>query len=140
MKSLFSAILIGTMALSGAVFAHDEGTKHHEEKTAHYEAPKPTTEADAYKQLHTTSDEIAKVLEKKKLADSDFEAVHEKSYTLKAAAEKLEENIPATKKEQFKTLAHEVEEVHEEAEEHKEEKLRKHFAAFTKALKDYEAK
>lgn len=138
MKILLSALLSTSLLLSGAAFADEHD--HAEEAVVHYEAPKPATEAAAYTQLHATIKEIDAVIAKEKLTDTDFETVHEKSYALLSAVAKLEENVPAEKKEAFAKLKHETEEVHEEAEEHKGDKLRKHVAAFHEALKAYEGK
>lgn len=137
MKLIFSTIALCSLALTSVAFANDE---KHEDKVVHYEAAKPATEAEAFALLKTTESDIAKVLEKAKLEDADFEQVHEKSYALLAGVEKLEEHVADAKKEQFAKLKHEAEEVHEEAEEHNAEKLHKHFTAFKAALTAYEAK
>lgn len=138
MKLLLSALLSTSLLFSGAAFAHEDD--HAEDAVIHYEAPKPATEAAAFTQLHATIKEIDAVVAKEKLADADFETVHEKSYALLSAVAKLEEKVATDKKEAFAKLKHEAEEVHEEAEEHNDAKLRKHLAALHVALKAYEGK
>lgn len=138
MKLLLTALLSTSLLVSGAAFADNHD--HAEDAVVHYEAPKPATEAAAFTQLHATIKEIDAVIAKEKLADADFETVHEKSYALLSAVAKLEEKVPTEKKEAFAKLKHETEEVHEEAEEHNEAKLRKHVSAFHEAVKAYEGK
>lgn len=136
MKSLFASLALCSVALfGGTALACEEHAQLEQEvaqeRVAHYEAEAPKSEVAALALLQNTTDEVAAVLAKNaKLNDSTLEAIHEKSYALEAAVEKLRElKTDSSQKAALINAEEAVQKLHHASEDHKEAEVRASFAA-----------
>ncbi len=102
-----------------------------ESKIDHYAAGDIASVGDAVQSLKTSGDKIAAILKKESLTVQEIETVHEISYTIEAAVEKLRGSGKFDSK-RLETLSSTVEEIHLASEQHLEDIVRKYF-------KDYAA-
>lgn len=130
-KLLMSIAVIGLVGGFTPVFAeddHDHDHDHeHEERVDHYEAEDIKTPEEAKKTLDEKNAEIAKILEAEKLSGSDLEKIHEISYSLEDAIDKLiaeKAGAPA----QLEAIDEAIQAVHYASENHEEAKVREWFA------------
>lgn len=106
-------------------YVHGE---HHQsiERIQHYTADKPQTDKEALLVLKSKSKAIEAKLLKKKLSSDDFEEIHEISYWLEAAVDRLKEVKRSNNiEEALDKLDEAVQAVHYSSENHEEIELRK---------------
>lgn len=137
MKNLFACLALCSVALIGsAALACEEHAKleqeaMQEERVAHYEVAAPKDHASALTLLQTKTKEVGAVLTKNaKLDDNTLEAIHEKSYALEAAVDKLRESpVNSSEKATLASTEEAVQKLHHASEDHKEAEVRESFAA-----------
>lgn len=137
MRNLFASVALCSVALFGsAALACEEHAKleqesMQEERVMHYEVEAPKTEAAAMALLQSKANEVSELLAKNaKLDDNQMESIHEKSYSLEAAINKLREATAEKSKEAALDGVDEaVQELHYASESHKEEQVRQSFAS-----------
>lgn len=109
-----------------------------EENVEHYEAQKIETSEQAIKVLQDNNAKIAVVLKKDTLAGSDLEAIHEISYTLEAAIDKLIAEKSGAP-EQLEQIDEAIQAVHYASENHEEAKVREWFSKLEPAAENLNA-
>lgn len=94
MKLAFAAMAACALTLSTAALAHDDD--HHDHKAPqehegvlHYEVETPATDEAALKLIQEKADKIGAILASATLDDNQLESVHEQTYSIEAAINKL---------------------------------------------------
>lgn len=103
-------------------------------RPAHYVGQKVANSKEAAQVLNAKIIDINKILKKKKLSDQDLEKVHEISYSLETASDKLLEensNNPAVEE-----IAESVQALHFSSEKHMEKETREWFKVLSSAAKN----
>lgn len=138
MKHLYAGFAIALLALSGPALAHDDHDG--EERISHYEAPRPGTQAEAFALLKTKTGEIGAALEKKPLDGNALESIHERTYALEHAVDRLREDAKNDAQEKaVDTLDEAVQALHYASENHEEAVTREWFARLEPAIAIAEA-
>jgi hypothetical protein len=106
---------------------------HAEERTMHYEGKKIYTSHQAVKVLHSKISDINKIVAKKKLSDQDLEKIHEISYSLETASDKLIEDHKNNSA--VDAAGEAVQALHYSSENHNEQETRKWFKQLSEAMK-----
>lgn len=129
MKTQILSLLILIVFSLSPLLAHAEETAA-EERVVHYAAEKPETKEHALTLLKDKTAEIGKIIKSEPLNDSDLEHIHEISYTLEAAIDKIRETDmnPQTDK-----IDEAVQALHYASESHDTEKTREWFAKLKSA-------
>lgn len=134
MKKLLLAtalIMAAGMSSPADVYADEEV------RVEHYEGEAIKNSAEAMDKFEVHNAEIATLLEKETLDDSDLEKIHEISYTLEAAIDKIREEGKAEE-----ALVDEADEaiqaVHFASEKHEEATIREWFPKLTDAVSKME--
>lgn len=137
MRHLLIISLIGVFSLPALADDHDH---HHEEdglnQVRHYAVDEPETDEQALVMLDEHTQKIEELMVGDALDDSVLEAVHEASYSLEAAVDKLRENVSDEQEATLDTVDEAVQALHYASEKHEEEKTRKWFAALQPAVKE----
>jgi hypothetical protein len=118
-------------ALSLLLFCVNANAAH--EGVTHYVGQKVANSQEAAQVLNAKIADINKILKKKKLSDQDLEKVHEISYSLETASDKLLEensNNPAVEE-----IAESVQALHFSSEKHMEKETREWFKVLSKSAK-----
>lgn len=124
MIKLVSIFVISVIMSIGQLYA-DESNKEAEERVQHYQVDKPKTDQEALSILKSKSDAIEKKLLKKVLSSGDLEEIHEISYWLEAALDRLREVKHSNSKEEaLDKLDEAVQAIHYSSENHKEIEVR----------------
>lgn len=123
---ILSIIAAAFIMLSAPAFAHDG--------TPHYVGQKVADSKQAVKSLNSHIAQAQVIFRKSKLADQDLEKIHEISYSLETASDKLAEEHP--KNSTIDAVAEAVQALHYSSEKHKEKETRQWFSALQKANKD----
>lgn len=159
MKPLFAAkIAMATLSvcsialLSAAALAEDthHDDAHHEdahhdaahghEGVVHYAVEEPEDNAAALALLQHKTEEVGALLANAKLNDSQLEALHEVTYSLEAAVDKLRESDDTDIRETALDSADEaVQALHYASENHKESESREWYARLEPAVQMVEA-
>lgn len=104
MKAFYTSVALLALLFNGAALAHDHGDDHaddhaHEQgedaPIRHYEVEAPKDEAAALVLLQERTDAIGEVLKKDAPDGNDMEKVHEHTYWLEGAVDKLRETADA---------------------------------------------
>jgi hypothetical protein len=103
-----------------------------EERTMHYEGKKITTSAQAVKVLNSKISDINKIVAKKKLSDQDLEKIHEITYSLETAADKLIEDHKNNSA--VDAIGEAVQALHYASENHNEKETRKWFKQLSQGV------
>lgn len=98
-----------------------------EERIDHYDAREAASLEEAVANFSTYNDRLAGILDKGDLSDSDLESVHELTYTLENALERIREDLD--------DLAETLEALHVVSEEHDAAATRRHGADYLKAAR-----
>lgn len=114
-------------ALAVGLCAANADTGHAEERVDHYAAREPATLQDAVTDFSEFNEKVAAVLARPELGSTDFEEVHELTYTLENALAKIRGEL--------NDLADTLEALHLASEEHKVEATRTHGTAYLKAAR-----
>ena len=133
---LTSAIvaLIGGFSVSAlAEDDHDHDHDHDEARVEHYAGEEIATAEDAVKTLKDENSEIAGILKSEKLEGSQLEKIHEISYTLENAIDKLIADKAAPQS-QLDAVDEAVQAVHHASENHEEAKVREWYAKLETAV------
>ncbi|MDB2682917.1 cupredoxin domain-containing protein [Alphaproteobacteria bacterium] len=101
-------------------------TAHAEESVQHYAAQSIQGKEEALKTFEKKNAEISKLLKFEKLQDSNLETIHEISYTLEAAIDKLIA-LKSAPEEKLGTIDEAVQALHHASEDHNEEQTREWF-------------
>ncbi len=96
------------------------------ERIAHYEAQALASPAEAAAAIESKTSEIAAVLEKEELENTDLEQIHAASYTLEAAIDILYETNSGNAG-QIDLSNESIQAIHASSENHNEAELRKWF-------------
>lgn len=117
--------------------AMDTGTlpsvSEHAERPAHYAAKKIDTPMSAIAFLQASDEALGLILKADTLSDTNFEAIHERSYTMEAAVDKLvDEKIGSS--DVLSVLNEAVQAIHYASEKHEEAKLREWAISFSEAV------
>ena len=137
MRHLLIISLIGVFSLPALADDHD----HHPEEDGlnqvrHYAVDEPETDELALVMLDEHTQKSEELMVGDALDDSVLEAVHEASYSLEAAVDKLRENVSDEQEATLDTVDEAVQALHYASEKHEEEKTRKWFAALQPAVKE----
>ena len=133
MNKILAVLAVATLSFPLAINAHAD-----EDRTMHYEAPTPETADAAVQSLKDNVAHIGKILSTEALDDSHLEAVHETSYNLEAAIDKLIAD-KAGAQAALEAVDEAVQAIHYASEEHKEAKTRKWFTALEDSIAALEA-
>lgn len=123
-------LLLASMAvvLTGAIVAPAIAEEDHDEaRVEHYQGHAIATPEEALKTLQDENVEISAILKVEKLTGLQFEKIHEISYTLENAIDKLIAE-KAAPQDQLDAVDEAVQAVHHASENHEEEKVREWFA------------
>ena len=115
---------LAVIALFGGIYLFEFPE---ETRVDHYEAQNLQTTEQAVQTLQDNNAKISKILEAKELGALELETIHEISYTLEAAIDKLiSEKAAAT--DQLEAIDEAIQAVHYASENHEEAKVREWFA------------
>ncbi|MGC3872561.1 DUF6746 family protein [Halomonas sp. GXIMD04776] len=118
MQKLLLATLC-TGLLASAAYAED--------RPDHFEGKAANTLSEAVTNVSEANGRLAKLLDQDELTDNDFATIHELSYTLENALEKIEDELDS--------IAEDLEEVHQGSETNEPERVRTHGAAYLEAAR-----
>ena len=136
MRHLFSGFLVCT-ALLGFEFSALAGeTAEDNQRVSHYAFEKPHSHEAALTLLKDKTKETGKIMKKDSLSDSDLERVHEISYALEAAIDKIRETEATPG---IDALDETIQALHYASENHDEAKTRAWFAQLEPAAGHAEA-
>lgn len=117
--------------LSLLLFSISANASH--EGTSHYVGQKVANSKEATQVLNSKIADVNKILKKKKLLDQDLEKIHEISYSLETASDKLlEENANNSL---VNEIAESVQALHFSSEKHLEKETREWFKTLSAAAK-----
>ncbi|MBL4804900.1 MAG: cupredoxin domain-containing protein [Alphaproteobacteria bacterium] len=136
MKKLLLVSTVGVLfsAIAVPVLAEDDHDHDHDEaRVEHYEGHAIATTEEALKTLKDENAEIAGILKSEKLEGSQLEQIHEISYTLENAIDKLIAEKAAPQG-QLDAVDEAVQAVHHASENHEEAKVREWFAKLEPAV------
>ncbi|MES2677225.1 MAG: DUF6746 family protein [Pseudomonadota bacterium] len=103
-----------------------------EERTMHYEGKKIASSAQAVKVLNSKISDINKIVAKQKLSDQDLEKIHEITYSLETASDKLIEDHKNNST--VDNVGEAVQALHSSSENHNEKETRKWFKQLSQAV------
>lgn len=119
MKPLSLALFAFLTAVAAPAFANEEG-KDHAGRDKHYEVEAPKTTADALAMLDGKIKEIEGAYKK-----NELEGIHERSYYLEAAVDKLREDAnDKTRENAVDTLDEQVQAMHYASENGKHDQVK----------------
>nr|WP_299242475.1 DUF6746 family protein [uncultured Halomonas sp.] len=118
MQKLLLAMLC-TGLLATAVYA--------DERPEHFEGKAANTLDEAVTNVSEANGQLAKLLDQDELSNNDLASIHELSYTLENALEKIEDELDS--------IAEDLEEVHQGSETNEPERVRTHGAAYLEAAR-----
>ena len=104
-----------------------------EERIDHYVPAQPGNAEEALVVLTDKLGAISPIVAKESLTDNDLEAIHEASYSLEAAVDKLREGENEVQEAALDQLDEAVQAIHYASENHEEAKTREWFAVLMKA-------
>lgn len=137
MKKLL-AILCILAVLGGISYQAIAEDDHDHEHVEHYEGQEFKNADDALATLNEKNGEIAEILKADKLTGSQFEKIHEISYTLEDAVDALKEK-KAGAESKLDTIDEAVQALHHASENHEEAKVREWFAKLDPAAGNIKA-
>jgi len=112
-----AALAITTCLALGLLTGPALASEDEKEEFEHYRAEKAETLGQAVKNFSEYNNVVAKVLEKDQLSPADVEEIHEATYTLENALERMEEGM--------EQLEETLETLHRASEAHQEQAVRK---------------
>jgi len=115
------ALFLATAIMAAGVAAPALGSED-EEEFQHYRAEKAETLEQAVRNFSEYNKRIAEVLKQGELSPADVEEIHEATYTLENALERIEEGM--------EELEETLETLHRASEEHREADVRKAARAY----------
>ena len=113
---------------------HDHDHDHDDDRVMHYEIQKPKDTADASNILQERTSKIAAVIAKAKLDNNDLEKIHEHTYSLEAAVDKLRAEGAFKTEDSIDNLDEAVQALHYASENHEEATSREWFDRLKTAL------
>jgi len=119
---------------------HDEHDEHHhdhdhdDERTVHYEITEPKNVQEANNILQERTKLISDIIAKEALDNNDLEKIHEHSYSLEAAVDKLRDEKAYKKEDDIDYLDEAVQALHYASENHEEATSREWFGRLKVAL------
>ncbi len=140
-KLLLSMAMIG-LASGVSSVAVAEDVQHnvtHEERTMHYEGQSYATTDEALEALKAHNKEIAELIKAEMLSNSDLERIHEISYSLETAIDKMIAE-KAGKADQLGAIDEAVQAVHYASENHEDAQVREWFAKLEAAVATLDGK
>lgn len=111
--------------------SHDHDDDH---KVAHYEIIEPKDVADAQNILKERTAKISEVIAKESLDNNDLEKIHEHTYSLEAAVDKLRAEKVYSSEEAIDNVDEAVQALHYGSEKHEEATSREWFGKLKDAL------
>lgn len=133
MKKLLLAGAALVIATSFVTSLHAEDAEHDEARVEHYEGKDFASNEEALETLNAKNVEIAEILKAEKLSDAQLETIHETSYTLENAIDKLIAEKAAAQS-QLDTVDEAVQAIHHASENHEEAKVREWFTKLEAAV------
>ena len=103
-----------------------------EDRISHYASNKFNSSREAIASLSKNIKTIARIIENKKLHSQDLEDIHEISYSLEAAVDKIRADNGKKNEDKVDNLDEAVQAIHSSSENHKEAETRKWFAVLEK--------
>ncbi len=142
MKKIIAVLAIVAVSVGGYALltsSHDHADHAHEDRVDHYEGQTIETKKQAIQILQESNGKIAKILKAKELDTVELEEIHEISYTLEAAIDKLIAEKAATS-DQLESIDEAIQAVHYASENHEEAKVREWFAKLEPAAGNLDIK
>jgi hypothetical protein len=142
MKALYTSAALLALLFNGAALANDHGDEHADEaRVVHYEVETPADETAALALLQNRADAIGEILKKDAPDGNDMEKVHEHTYSLEAAVDKLRESADSDAKEEAVDYVDEaVQALHYGSENHNIDVSREWLAKLTPAVETLETR
>ena len=119
--------VIAAVAVIGGLATYSIVQSNGNSRIEHYAGEQIETAEQAFNALETNNGKIAKILKSDSLTDSQLEEIHEISYTLESAIDKLISEKAGNKK-TLKSVDEAIQAVHYASENHEEESVREWFA------------
>lgn len=137
-KSLF-AVLAGIALLQApfAAFANEGNALDGPERVEHYAAEQPQNETEALAQLAEKTEAVAAIMENDELTDSDLEAIHEVTYSLETAVDKLRETQTEASETKLDAVDEAVQALHYASENHEMAKTKLWFTKLQAASLEF---
>ena len=152
MKLAYAALAACTLALSSPALAHeddhhDEAGHEHEHQHAHehegvvhYAVETPASDDAALKLIQEKADKVAEILKAEKLDGNHLESIHEQTYSIEAAVNKLREGDHNDAQEAALDVVDEANQaLHYSSENHEEAAVREWFAKLHPSVDTLEA-
>lgn len=133
MKNLLLAGAALIIATSFAAPAYAEDADHDEARVEHYEGKDFESNEAALETLNAKNVEIAEILKTEKLSGAQLETIHETSYTLENAIDKLIAEKAAAQP-QLDAVDEAVQAIHHASENHEEATVREWFTKLEAAV------
>lgn len=134
MKQLLTGIALAALCFSTPAFAHDHEHED-EERISHYAVEAPETRDAAIAVLTGKTAEIGTLLQKAPLDSNDLEAIHERTYALESAVDKLvEDAVTDIQKASLEATDEAVQALHHASEDHEEARTRESFGKLETAV------
>lgn len=134
-----SAIIacLAIIAIGLVLSKTDQDHEHAPEKTIrHYQAAKPANTEEALAILTEKTALIEGLLQNKPLNHTEFESIHEASYSLEAAVDHLRAQQHESAEKLIDTVDEAVQAIHYASENHEETKTRQWISALTQTINE----
>lgn len=137
-KSLF-AVLAGVALLQAPIyaFADDDTALDSPKRVEHYAAEQPQNETEALAQLAAKTEAVTAIIKNGELTDSDLEAIHEVTYSLETAVDKLRETQTEASEAKLDAVDEAVQALHYASENHEMAKTKLWFTKLQAASLEF---
>ncbi len=115
----------------------DDDYHDHDERVIHYEITEPKTIEEANAILRQRTALIGKIMAKDELDHNDLEKIHEHSYSLEAAIDKLRDEQAYQSEENIDNLDEAIQALHYASESHEETESREWFGQLKAELANF---
>lgn len=137
-KSLFVALAgITLLQVPVTAFAQNDAALDSPERVEHYAAVQPQNETEALVQLAEKTNAVAAIMANDELTDSDLEAIHEVTYSLETAVDKLRETQTEASEAKLDAVDEAVQALHYASENHEMAKTKLWFTKLQAASLEF---